>query len=62
MRKKSINGVNGFLMMVSPSEPCVSTGKDTTLKLDGPGFEFGLFNYVYMNNLLNSMSLIFINY
>lgn len=49
-------------MMVSPSEPCVSTGKDTTLKLDAPGFEFGLFNYVYMDNLLNSMSLIFINY
>lgn len=36
--------------------------EDTTLKLDAPGFEFGLFNYVYMNNLLNSMSLIFINY
>lgn len=48
--------------MISPLEPCVSIGKDTTLELDAPGFEFGLFNNVHMNNLLNSMSLIFINY
>ena len=46
--------------MVSPVEARVSTGKDTDLKLDK---DFNsIFLYVYLDNSLTSLSLVFINY
>lgn len=60
--RSALCGVNRFLMVVSPLEACVSNGKDTTWKLNGPRFEFYLFKLYYIDNLLNSWSLTFINY